>query len=251
MQVTEELKAQLETQVNYCMEQAQVGERAVEHNRSQSIIMDELRHRAALQDELVRQKDRQVAELIAQRDESEYKLYEFRGSEQQKETRVRGLEQQRIDIQQQLVSAVSVGQAYHAEAHKLKEKAVRTKEMLVRRIISQWLYESVSQAFYGWSSLIGGPSQPATAPRTSIPTRSPLPPYRLSASVSRVILLLYVGGHKERVCDARDSKCMPVLLDRATPSLHLTRALTHTNTHSATNTHTLYLAQYFPFFLLG
>ena len=71
---------------------------------------------------------------------------------------MRGLEQQSMDMQQQLVSAVSVGQAYHAEAHRLKEKAVRTKEMVVRRIISQWLYESVSHAFYGWSSLIGGPS---------------------------------------------------------------------------------------------
>ena len=63
MQATEELKAQLETQLSYCVEQAQVGERAVEHNRSQSIIMDELRHRVAIQDDLLRQKDRQVAEL--------------------------------------------------------------------------------------------------------------------------------------------------------------------------------------------
>ena len=158
LQATEELKSELEKQVEYSKEQVEVGERAVEHNRSQSIIMDELRHRVSSQDQLLRQKDAQVEELIAQRDEAEHKLFQFRGSDQHKETLMRGLEQQRTDIQQQLVSAVSVGQTYHAEAYKLKEKAVRTKEMVVRRIISQWLYESVSQAFYGWSSLIGASS---------------------------------------------------------------------------------------------
>ena len=140
----------------------------------------------------------QVAELIGQRDESEHKLYEFRGSEQQKETLMRGLEEQRMDMQQQLVSAVSVGQAYHAEAHRLKEKAVRTKEMVVRRIISQWLYESVSHAFYGWSSLIGGPSHVCVClcvfvhtymyihTHTCTANRSRLP----LASVARVLLSL-------------------------------------------------------------
>ena len=191
LQATEELKRELEKQVQCSKEQLEVGERAVEHNRSQSIIMDELRHRVSSQDALLRQKDAQVQELIAQRDEAEHKLFEFRGTEQHNETLVRGLEQQRNEIQQQLVSAVSVGQTYHAEAYKLKEKAVRTKEMMVRRIISQWLYESVSQAFYGWSSLIGGSSQ------TTL--RYQLPADRLSASSTRVLISLCASVHEHLV----------------------------------------------------
>ena len=51
-----------------------------------------------------------MRELIAQRDEAEHTLFEFRGNSEGKDMRARGLEDAQRDLQQQLVSAVAVGQ---------------------------------------------------------------------------------------------------------------------------------------------
>lgn len=96
-------------------------------------------------------------------------------------------------------------QGYHAEAQRLREKAERTKLVVVRRIISQWLYESVSQAFYGWSSLIGQLSVNVVLCCLSARRLSLEPGVGDSRVVSCVVLRYGVRGSSLRRCGSLSS----------------------------------------------
>lgn len=60
LEAAQQLNQELQVQLEYAQEQLSLGQRALEQNRSQNIIMDELRHRLASHDELLREKDAQV-----------------------------------------------------------------------------------------------------------------------------------------------------------------------------------------------
>ena len=200
---TKNVNTQLEAQVDNLQEQVasnagaeQLWHRAVEQNRAQNIILEELRYKVSEQDRLLQAKDAevkeleelryhakahavgeiedlryqlseqdrllhakeaQVKELISQRDDATRTLLDQRGASQDREQHIRELASTASDLQQQLASAVTVGQNHHKSYLNLQQRAVRVKELVLKRIIAVWMYECVSEAFYGWSSLV--PSQ--------------------------------------------------------------------------------------------
>ena len=60
VEATQQLNSELQAQMEQYNEKLTLGQRALDHNRAQNVIMEELRHRIADKDSLLAEKDLQV-----------------------------------------------------------------------------------------------------------------------------------------------------------------------------------------------